>query len=291
MLSVLWTCSWPLLVLSLALWWRRRDRRLLVLAAAALVLAVVTWPPLILVQRVISVLAMPVGLLWLLLWLASLWPGLGRRRWLALAPLAVLTLAGNQHLALALVGSLEAPYRERAGLASDPIDVLVVLGGGTALGPEGWPQAGGTGDRVVQAARLYHAGLAPLLIATGRSIAGVHIERDLAAETARIWQGLGIPASAIIRISTPRNTREEIRDVTALVGERGWRRVGLLTSAWHLPRAEALARRAGLDAIPFPADFIAYPVPLSAVSLVPQANALGATTVALWEYLGRAVGR
>ena len=39
----------------------------------------------------------------------------------------------------------------------------------------------------------------------------------------------------------------------------GSQRVGLITSAWHMPRALRLARANGLNPIPVPADFVSPP--------------------------------
>ena len=49
-----------------------------------------------------------------------------------------------------------------------------------------------------------------------------------------------------------RNTHDESMVVAALVRERGWRRVILVTNAWHMHRAAATFRRAGVSVLRSP---------------------------------------
>ena len=101
-------------------------------------------------------------------------------------------------------------------------------------------------------------------------------------ETRMIWKELGIPESSIVMLPGE-NTEEEMQSLKKLVAERGWRRVGLVTSAWHLPRALNLAQRRGLQLTPLPADFRGTLPSFSMPNLAPQADALANSTLALNE--------
>ena len=63
---------------------------------------------------------------------------------------------------------------------------------------------------------------------------------------------LGVPADRIVLEGKSLNTIGNIREVRALVGDR---RVALVTSAYHMPRALQLARRGRLNASAFPTDW------------------------------------
>jgi uncharacterized SAM-binding protein YcdF (DUF218 family) len=64
--------------------------------------------------------------------------------------------------------------------------------------------------------------------------------------------------------------------------------VALVTSAWHLPRAAALFRQAGVDALPCPADFLAKPDGRWHVdALLCEPDSLSRSTYAIHEYIGR----
>ena len=71
----------------------------------------------------------------------------------------------------------------------------------------------------------------------------------------------------------------------------GTKRVAIVTSAWHLPRALALARRFGLAADGIPADRRGRMPPASPAFLVPDGAALHDTQLWCTETIGRMVGR
>jgi len=67
--------------------------------------------------------------------------------------------------------------------------------------------------------------------------------------------------------------------------------VGLLTSAWHLRRAEGLFRGAGVDVVPLAADHVGPPTWDGLYSVVPVGMGAWLQQRAAWEWLGAAVGR
>jgi uncharacterized SAM-binding protein YcdF (DUF218 family) len=71
-----------------------------------------------------------------------------------------------------------------------------------------------------------------------------------------------------------------------LISQRGWQRVGVCSSAWHLRRVEALCRKEGLTVVPVPADFLSSPLPWSPLYAIPQARGFQNVQKALWEFLG-----
>ena len=63
-------------------------------------------------------------------------------------------------------------------------------------------------------------------------------------------------------------------------------RIILVTSAFHMTRAESLFRAAGLDVTPFPVDFRG-PTRITLRSFIPSGTALAQTDLALHEIYGR----
>lgn len=238
-------------------------------------------------SKLLGYLLMPLGLLWLGLGVTA-WRAWGRSRSLSLGLAALgllLTLAGNVQLGHAVAAALEGrvPRLE----IGEPLEAVFVLGGGTSLDTRGEARVGPAGDRLVEAARLWHAGKTRRLVASGAAS-----DRDLAAESRRIWRDLGIPEEAILAVpETCLNTSQEVAAYRRLAVRQGWRRVGLLTSSSHLPRAMALARREGLDAMPLHADSQGRAVPFQLWHLVPQEEGLRLTQMVAWELLGKVVGR
>ncbi len=83
------------------------------------------------------------------------------------------------------------------------------------------------------------------------------------------------------------NTADEAAAVKRLMGERGWRRVILVTSAFHMKRAMRLMRKAGVDAEAFPVDYRARQRPGSVwTDWLPGARGLQHSETALREYWG-----
>ena len=267
-----------------------RVRCLWLPAAVCCGLLVWSFPSRLITAKIIGLLALPPGLVWLALMALAGWPGLVRRaRALAALVLIVYTLAGNAWLGAFLLGRLEAPY---AGMSrpSGRFDAICALGGGSSARPDGRAQLGPAGDRLLVPARLYLSGLAGELVASGRNVTDISGSRSLADDTAEIWRDLGIPQNAITRLSEPRTTQEEIREYRKLITSRQWRRVGVCSSAWHLRRVERICRSQGVDMIPVPADFLSGPLPRSPLYAVPQARGFQNVQKALWEYLGAATG-
>ncbi len=246
-------------------------------------------------QKTLAMLVMPLGLVWVLLAGMTLWSQKLRRPaftaglgflWILLA------LAGNPWVGRRMMAHLEqqipTPDLERGPV----LDAICVLGGGTELDAQGRPHFGISGDRLAEAARLWHSGRARCLVASGRGNDGLHGDRDLAQETRTLWMGLGVPAAAIRVVETPCFiTRDEIAAYRAMSEQQHWGRVGLLSSAWHLPRAMSLARKARLDAMALPCDFQGRPRRFRPQELVPQMEGLRLTQLAAWEMLGQMVGR
>lgn len=246
------------------------------------------------ITKTLGMLFMPIGLLWVGLIVAVIWAfrrgmrGLGG--FLTLLLLGF-TLAGNPQVGAALMGRLESTIPVFPADAP-PLDALFVLGGGTQVDAQGRPFLSESGDRVIGAARLWHAGRVKLLVASGASNDSSAGSRNLGAETREIWQGLGIPSEAIRMIEEPCFiTRDEIQAYRRLKTQERWSRVGLLSSAWHLPRALALAEREGLEVLPLPSDRRGRIPRIQLWHLVPQQEGFRKTQLACWEMLGRLVDR
>jgi uncharacterized SAM-binding protein YcdF (DUF218 family) len=270
-------------------------RRLPVLTPLlCLALAALAAPRGSLLVKSIGSLLMPIGLIWvalLALAIGAWWRE--RPRLLAVfAALALaLTLAGSDPLSEWLNGALEAEHAWARPLSADPFDAVIVLGGSTDDTPAGDPHVTMSGDRVVLGARLYHRGLTPLLVTSGSPIEGL-TDHDAVSATAQIWRDLGVPDDAIVRVLGARTTSEEASLHARLIRERGWRRVGLVTSAFHERRALALFEARGVHLVPVPADVRTRPPGWHGFySLVPKGIAAHYIHDDCWELLGRLGGR
>lgn len=183
-------------------------------------------------------------------------------------------------------------------------DAVVVLGGGLrpALPPRQGVEVAEGGDRLLRGVQLVRRGLAPLLVTSGGRVSFTgHDPAPPEALWARdLAQELGLPADRILINPGSRTTAEEARDIGALGRRRGWTRVLLVTSAFHMPRSLAtFQQRSGLTVVPVACDYqlpdrAHYGKPTlgnTLKSLLPDAEALYLSTLALKEHLGLAIYR
>jgi uncharacterized SAM-binding protein YcdF (DUF218 family) len=174
-------------------------------------------------------------------------------------------------------------------------DAIVVLGGvvEAAVPPERPdPNLGAAADRIWHAARLYRAGKAPRILAVGGNLPWSGVERPESSVMAELLQELGVPAAAILQESSSRTTRENRDRSLPMLQALGVRRILLVTSALHMPRALALFRATGLEVVPAPTDFeIHSPDHAHLLRWLPDAQALADGTRAFKEYLGRLADR
>ena len=113
---------------------------------------------------------------------------------------------------------------------------------------------------------------------------------SLAESAEQIWTDLGIPKSDIMLIEG-RNTSEELRNLSQWMEDQSPQRIGLLTSAYHLPRAMRLAKANGLDLIPLAADQQAGTIDAVPLCLIPSRRGFRMTELATKEYLAALVKR
>ena len=247
------------------------------------------------IQKTMALLFMPAGFCWLLLLGACLVCFRRRQKPAAIFLLALALLyagAGNVHLGAALMARLEASIPPVDPGTAGPFEAVFVLGGGSNADALGRPELNHAGDRIHLAARLWHHGKVRRLVASGMGRDSLRGIRNGGEETRTLWRQLGIPDSAILVVEEPCwITREEIAAYRRLQERHGWRRMALVSSASHLPRALALARQAGLEVTPLGADWRGRPLAFQLQTLVPQADGFMEVQRACWEYLGRWVGR
>ncbi len=97
------------------------------------------------------------------------------------------------------------------------------------------------GDRAFHAAGLYRAGIAPLVVASGRMLrpyAGMDVMmgRDLESH--------GVPAASIVKFAyRGPSTRQEAEALVNLVARRGWKSVLVVTSDYDARRARFIFGR------------------------------------------------
>jgi uncharacterized SAM-binding protein YcdF (DUF218 family) len=209
--------------------------------------------------------------------------------------LAILLLCGNAWVAKYMVRSLE--WQNIPSSQIPKAEAIVVLGGGTksATWPRPTVDLGEAGDRIIYAAQLYFQKKAPIIILSAGRIDWRGSGSPESADMATILTSIGVPSEVIIQEPDSLNTYQNAVNVRKILAERQIKKVLLITSAMHSPRALKIFQRQGIDVIPTPTDFLVSQddlqeltnTPKSAIlNLLPDTDNLHQFTVALKEYLG-----
>ena len=240
-------------------------------------------------HKILPFLLLPVGLTLMLL-LAGL---LLKRRSLVWLGLAVLWLSSTPILSNFMIRSAEN-WAERLPINDMPTaDAIVVLSGGRVVAP-GAEAVSEWGDvnRFFGGIELFKADRAPLLIFTGGWSPlepKARPEGEWMLEYART---LGVPTKNMLSTGPVFNTAEESQAVAALLSKSSAAgrkpHVLLVTSAFHVNRAQRLFERAGLRVSPFPVDFkVSAGGKRGFLDFLPSAGALELTNKAWHEMYGR----
>ena len=252
-------------------------------------------------SKLLPQLLYPLGLSLLLQWIALL---NRQRRWapgLSASGLLLLTVPSLPLVSDALLRPLEQEATSLTPKVIPSADVVLVLGGGIRpAGPHGLGvEVGDAGDRLLTGVRLLRQQKARQLITSGGQVSfgrddqtptEAHLAKELALE-------LDVPASAIIINEASKTTAQEAAAIKTMALKRGWKRLLLVTSAFHMPRALASFRKLpGIAVIPVASDYRLKPggkatIGSIVLSLVPSAKALEQSTMVIKEHLGMMVYR
>ena len=250
-----------------------------------------------LISKILPLLILPLGLSLILICIAlirhSRWPG-----YIAFIILSTFSIAPVSNLLSKLV---EYPWKPIADINAPNADAIVVLSGGV-------PRTYGTGalinwefpERFWVGIELFRKGKAPKIIFTGGTtpfnrdsiqIGNMYIKEALS---------LGINSNYLISTGPATNTIQEADQVSELLDSympNSKKRILLVTSAFHMTRAQDLFQRKGLVVLPFPVSFNTYRnrfktlTPNNPIAWIPQPQSLQESSRALKELLARIVYR
>ncbi|MBF0309880.1 MAG: YdcF family protein [Magnetococcales bacterium] len=238
----------------------------LLFAPLGIALLLGLWALLALIHAQYRRSALGFGLVWLALWLMA-------------------TPAVNQWLRQ----PLEWRHLPVAVEESPSAQAIVVLGG--AVSGQEFPRKSldlsAQADRLFHAARLFKAGKAPVVVATGGFLPWDNFRRPEAEAMALVLRELGVPGEAILLENRSANTWENARRTKALLDPLGLNRILLVTSALHMERASRTFRHLGFEVIVSTTDVetvsrkTAWPF-----RFLPDATVLASSTSALKEMAG-----
>lgn len=206
-------------------------------------------------------------------------------------PALLLFLVSIRPVSNAIIQPLETAYSQPSTMElkkQDKIDAIVVLGGGSIGGVQDFDGVGqvpgGSANRLLAGVRLHKAIKKPIILSGGTVFAHTGCEADIEH---RVLKACGIKEKYIFKEAKSRNTVENARFTHKLCNEKGFKRVLLVTSAFHMPRSVEIFKREGMDVIPYPTDYRTDKETVYDIfAFVPSAYNMDNVTLALKEYLG-----
>jgi uncharacterized SAM-binding protein YcdF (DUF218 family) len=222
-------------------------------------------------KKAVSVLLHPVGIGLAFLFTGLIfWRRTRRSRlgvWFVLVASVWLLIASLPITGFLLMRPLEdvaGPCADRDNLKRLGVRDILVLGGG-----------GPANCRVVEGIRMWrHLPKSRLILSGGRT--GNDPMWKLSIE-------LGVPEADLILRTGALDTADEARLFGETVGKAPF---ALVTSAYHVPRAMRLFQAMGLNPVAAPCEFRTTELPPWSTCLLPTADALLSTQLAMHEYLG-----
>ena len=187
-----------------------------------------------------------------------------------------------------LVAYLESDYQLSKPSNIEPADSIVVLSGmiRTINSKDGLDyEFGEASDRIFAGINLFKEKKAPKLILTrGKLPWSVGIPEGEYLKEIAITNG--ISENNILLTENVENTDQEAKAIKKLLSEDKLT-VILVTSAFHMPRAQLVFEAAGINVVPFPVDFQKGLSKNTFMSFMPSATALGETCFFVGEMMGR----
>ncbi|HLM45232.1 MAG TPA: YdcF family protein [Myxococcaceae bacterium] len=213
--------------------------------------------------------------------------------WLQVLGLLVLYAFSTEPVANGLQRWVEAgavsTYRP-----GEAYDAVIVLGGmvdADATERSGLPEYTHPVERILRGFELVRDGRVPQVLISGGTLdtrPGALVEADILSRQLQLW---GIAPERIVVEGRSRNTRENAVESERLIREKGWRKLLLVTSAAHMPRALGTFEAVGLKPDTLGVDVRAHEFHPRLAGWQPRAANLSAGTDALRELFGRFVYR
>ena len=145
-------------------------------------------------------------------------------------------------------------------------------------------------DRLLATFEMLRSGRAKYVIISGGSPSTTieNAEARILRDQLVLW---GIESERVLFEDLSRNTRENAVYSKKMAEERGFTKLILVTSAFHMKRALGCFRAVGLPVDTLPVDYRANPVVFAPYMLIPRSHFLNDSCVAIREFAGRAIYR
>ena len=236
------------------------------------------------INKILPIIVSPLGLITVLLFF-----GIFRKKMLpSVVGLMALMIFSLPIVSEQLIKLLEQRYKQNTTHEIVSADTVIVLSGMVRQ----IKQKSGTHyefsdavDRIFAGINLLKLGKAQKIILTRGKLPwsiGVPEGEFLA----KFVQSQGIDPNRILLTEIVQNTNDEAEAISRMLPENS--EVILVTSAFHMPRAEKIFQNQNLKVIPYPVDFRSSARKINILDFLPQAKAFQDSNFYFREIIGRA---
>ena len=236
------------------------------------------------IHKILPLLVSPLFLVILLV----LWGVLFKSKRASLAAIGILIVCSLPVFSNKLISYLERDYSLAPTAGVNRADAIVVLSGmvKTVEGTNGlvyeWNAAS---DRIFAGIDLIQENKAPVLVLTGGKLPW-SVGKPEGEYLRDIAEKLGVPSDIILLTENVQNTDQEAKAVAKLLG-KDQPNIILVSSAFHMPRAQKVFEAAGILVSPFPVDFLSGAEKTTLIHFIPSAGAFRDTSFFVREIIGR----
>lgn len=210
-------------------------------------------------------------------------------RWALFLGISILFLLSTNPTSNLLVYSLESQYKVPSNEVLSTLDIVTVLGGGMYI-PGGlrkdYEPSGAAYSRLVNGVRMFKRSNAGTLALSGGGPGNgfkseAEVFKTIALE-------LGVPENRIVTETKSHNTMENGANLAKLLYSSQTRRIGLVTSALHMPRSvKVFHKQFPNDTIvPIPVNHLYFPNWSDFRSYIPSSVNLMNSHDAIHEWIG-----
>jgi len=167
-------------------------------------------------------------------------------------------------------------------------DAIVVLGGmfNYVKTEKGGLNEWGDPDRFFGGIELFKAGKANQIIFTGAKMPWADKDQETEGESLKKYAlEMGVPDTAIKVSGLVTTTEDESKEVRKLLPNT--KTIVLVTSAFHMPRSQALFERQGFEVISFPVDSKVSFEATTVLDYLPEADSFRKSETGIRELIGR----
>ena len=235
-------------------------------------------------HKILPLIASPMFLVMVLI----TWGIVFRSRIASVLAVSILIICSLPIFSNKLITFLENEYILSDVSSAKTADAIVVLSGmvRTINGKNGlsyeWGEAS---DRIFAGIELIKKNKAPIMVLTGGKLPwsvgkpeGEYL-RDVAIK-------YGVPNKNILLTENVENTDQEAKAVGKLLNKTS-PKIILVTSAFHMPRAQKVFEAVGINIEPFAVDFLSGADKYTIMNFIPSAGALNQTSFFIRELIGR----